>query len=432
MAGARVMERSRMRGSGEIRLPGRRRLHMPVPVAWDLGLGRELGNVFWAMIGVEAAFGAYVGIWPLWIEALGAPITVVGLVLGSAGLLRLLTLAPSAALADRIDPRTLIVAARSLTAIGMISAAFATHWTMLAPMVIGSAIGEITFPLTQAHLAAHAGEQRVRPFTVVFNVGPAIAFLIARFDMRAAFIFAAVCTAFSLFFFSRFAPRPKVAKEHAPARSSYREALAEPGVKPLLAMQFATIFSLALGISLLAPFLADQRGLSPAVVAILGGVGSLGAVIFGLAVARSQWLQRHPLTGIAIAIGMVMVALAIILSTHLVWLIAPAFIGRGGLWSAWGLFVAALSEIVRSDRVRPRVFTLSEMTGGSAFSSAPIISGQLYAIRAEGPLLASLAASAVLIPVLLLAQSRLRPGRTLTKEEESIAAAAPLADPEAA
>ena len=109
-----------------------------------------------------------------------------------------------------------------------------------------------------------------------------------------------------------------------------------------------------------------------------------------------------------------------------------AFIGRGGLWSAWGLYVAALGEIARTDRVRPRVFTLSEMTGGSAFSSAPILSGQLYAIRAEGPLLASLVASAVLIPILLLAQSRMRPGRTLTTEEESVAAAAPLADPEAA
>src|ERR687897_896840 len=280
-----------------MRLPGGRRLQLSVPVAWDLGLGRELGYVFWAMIGLEAAFGAYVGIWPLWIEALGAPVTVVGFVLGVSGLLRLVILAPSAALADRIDPRTLILAARSLTGLGMVTAAFATHWTMLAPMVIGSAIGEITFPLTQAHLAAHAGEQRVRAFTLVFNVGPAIAFgiaplisgaLIARFDMRAAFIFAAVCTAFSLYFFSRFTPRPKVAKEDQPVRSSYREALAEPGVKPLLGMQLATIFSLALGISLLAPFLADQRGISPAGFAIPGGAGAPGAIVFGLAVALSQ------------------------------------------------------------------------------------------------------------------------------------------------
>jgi len=308
-------------------------------------------------------------------------------------------------------------------------------------MVIGSAIGDIAFPLTQAHLAAHAGEQRVRAFTLVFNVGPAVAFgiaplisgaLIALFDLRAAFVFAAVCTMFSVYFFSRFAPRPKRDNDTAPPRSSYREALAEPSVKPLLGMQFATIFSLALGISLLPTFLADERGISPALVAILGGVGSTGAVLFGLIIARTQWLQRHPLAGIAIAIAMVMVALAVVVSTQLVWLIALAFIGRGGLWSAWGLYVAALSEIVRSDRIRPRVFTLSEMMGGTAFSSAPIISGQLYAIRAEGPLLASLAASAALIPVLLIAQRRMQPGRVLTPEEEAVAAAAPLIDPEAA
>jgi MFS family permease len=418
-----------------MRLPGGRRL------SWHFGLGRELGYVFWAMIGVEAAFGAYVGIWPLWIEALGAPITVVGLVLGSSGILRLLILAPSAALADRFEPRTLILVGRSITGIGLITAALATHWTQLAPMVIGTAIGEIAFPLTQSHLAAHAGANRVKAFTLVFNVGPAAAFgisplisgaLIARFDLRAAFLFAAACTLVSLVFFSRFSPRAKPDPEAERPRSSYREALAEPGVKPLLGMQFATIFALALGISLLPTFLADQRGISPAVVAMLGGIGSTGAVLYGLAIARSHRLQKRPLLGIAIAIGMVMGTLIVVMATPLVWLIALAFVGRGGLWSAWGLYVATLSEVVRGDRVRPRVFTLSEMIGGSAFSSAPIVSGQLYAIRPEGPLLASLAASAVLIPVLLVAQLRTRTGRPLSEEEEAVAAAAPLADPEAA
>jgi MFS family permease len=432
---AREVPLREQEGATSMRLPGGRR------VSWHFGLGRELGYVFWAMIGVEAAFGAYVGIWPLWIEALGAPITVVGLVLGSSGILRLLILAPSAALADRFEPRTLILVARSITGIGLITAALATHWTLLAPMVIGTAIGEIAFPLTQAHLAAHAGANRARAFTLVFNVGPAAAFglsplisglLIARFDMRAAFLFAAVCTILSLFFFSRFSPRAMPDPEEERPRSSYREALAEPGVRPLLGMQFATIFSLALGISLLATFLADERGIVPAVVAILGGIGSTGAVLYGLVIARSQRLQKRPLLGIVIAIAMVMGTLSIVLATPLVWLIALAFIGRGGLWSAWGLYVATMSEVVRSDRVRPRVFTLSEMIGGSAFSLAPIVSGQLYAIRPEGPLIASLAASAMLIPVLLLAQHRMRSGRELTEEDAAIAAAAPLTDPETA
>jgi predicted MFS family arabinose efflux permease len=281
----------------------------------------------------------------------------------------------------------------------------------------------------------------VRAFTLVFNVGPAVAFgfaplisgaLIARFDMRAAFFFAAVCTAFSLYFFGRFSPRQKAEDTRERPRSSYPEALAEARVKPLLSLQFATIFSLALGMSLLPTFLADQRGIPPAVVAMLGGIGSTGAVLFGLTVARSQWLQKRPLIGIAAAIGMVMTALTIVLATPLVWLIAVAFIGRGGLWSAWGLYAATMSDVVRSDRIRPRVFALSEMIGGSAFSSAPIISGQLYAVRPEAPLVASLAASATLLPVLLFAQRRIRPGRALTAEEEAIAAAAPLVDPEAA
>jgi hypothetical protein len=61
-----------------------------------------------------------------------------------------------------------------------------------------------------------------------------------------------------------------------------------------------------------------------------------------------------------------------------------------------------------------------------------MVSGQLYALRAEGPLLASLAASVVLIPTLLVAQRRIGPGRPLTAEEEAIAAAAPLVEPEVA
>jgi MFS family permease len=393
------------------------------------------------MIGVEATFGAYTGIWPLWIEALGAPITIVGLVLGASGILRLLILGPSAALADRVDPRALMVGSRTITALALISGALATHWTQLILMVIGTSIGEIVFPLTQSYLARHAGEQRVRAFTLVFNVGPAVAFglaplisgaLIARFDMRAAFVFAAGCTLFSLWFFSRFAPGEMRKTGEERPRSSYREALRQPNVKPLFVMQFATIFSLALGISLLAPFLADQRGISPAAVAIMGGIGSTGAVAYGLVIARSQRLQRQPLIGVVIAMAMVMTSLAVVVSTHAIWLIALAFIGRGGLWSAWGLFIAALGEAVPHDRLRPRVFALSEMSGGTAFSSAPIVSGQLYAIRPEAPLLVSLASSALLIPILLLAQRRLNPAHALTDEEVAMASAAPLAESEMA
>ena len=418
-----------------MRLPGGQVL------TWHVGLGRDIGYIFWGMILIEAAFGAYVGIWPLWIEALGAPITVVGFVLGSSGILRLLFMAPSASLADRFEPRNLVVLVRLATVIGLITAGLALHWTQLLLMVVCMAMGDVAFPLIQAQLARLAGEQRVRAFTLVFNVGPAVAFgiaplvsggLIALYGMRAAFFFAAACSLLSVIMLSRIPAQKRSEEANAQQRSSYREALAQPTVKPLVGMQFAVIFALALGISLLATFLADQRGISPAVVAMLGGIGSVGAVLYGLIIARSQRLQKLPMTGVAIAMVMVAASLSVILSTHLAWVIAIAFIGRGGLWSAWGLFGAALSEVVEDDRVRPRVFTLSEMFAGTAFSTAPIISGQLYAMRPEWPLVASIVLSLLLVPMVLMVQRRLQPKHTLTPEETALATAGPLVETETA
>ena len=140
-----------------MRLPGGQNL------TWHVGLGRDIGFIFWGMILIEAAFGAYVGIWPLWIEALGAPITVVGFVLGSSGILRLLFMAPSASLADRFDPRNLVVLVRLATVIGLITAGLALHWTQLVLMVVCMAMGDVAFPLIQAQLARLAGSSGCGP-----------------------------------------------------------------------------------------------------------------------------------------------------------------------------------------------------------------------------------------------------------------------------
>ncbi len=387
-------------------------------VAWHLGLGQELGNVFWAMVGLEASYGAYSGIWPLWIEHLGAPVAIVGLMLGASGVLRLLVIAPSAHLGERFATRNLILIARSFTFLGMAGAALATHWPQLLVLVVGSAIGEITFPLIQSHVAEHAAANRVRAFTLVFNVGPAVAFglaplvsgaAIAFWGMRAAFLLGAGFTAVSMYFFSRLSRRDRVHHEARP-QSTYREALMQPGVVPLLALQSATIFSLSLGISLLPNFLADMRGFAPATVAILGGVGSFGSVLFGLAVTRSPFLQRSPFLAAALASCGVMVTLAVCATSLAQWPIVIAFLGRGGLWSAWGLFVAGLGDVVGDDPHRARAFALSEMLGGTAFFSAPMVAGQLYTFAPVAPILVSLAMALAMAPVLLWSQRRLARG----------------------
>jgi MFS family permease len=386
------------------------------------------------MVCVEAAFGSYMAIWPLWIQALGAPIAVVGLVLGSQGLLRPLTLGPSAALAERFEARTLISVARAITAVGMITAAVATHWTQLFIFVIAAAIGELAFPLTQVHLAAHAGEHRVRAFTLVFNVGPAAALglapllsglLVAVWGMRAAFVIAAFWTLLSIVFFARLSAGRELVRGAEDGRATYQAALRHPGVGPLLSLQFTTIFALALGVSLIPTFLAEERAMDPATITMLGSIGAVGSVSFGLIVARVAALQRAPFVAIAIAVALVVTAMGVIVGTAIIWLILLAFLGRGGLFSAWGLFIAAASEIV-SERHRARLFALCEMAGGMAFSFAPVLAGVLYSWRPEAPLLSSIAFGVLLIPLLLLGQRRLTARPPVPLDEE--ARPAPFAD----
>ena len=115
------------------------RVRRPHRFDWELGLDRQVALAFWGMFFLEAAFGSYMGIWPLWIERLGAPVAIVGLVLGSSGVLRLFVLLPSASLAERFGARRLVIAARIAAFVGLCGAAIATHWTHLAVMVVGSA-----------------------------------------------------------------------------------------------------------------------------------------------------------------------------------------------------------------------------------------------------------------------------------------------------
>jgi hypothetical protein len=68
---------------------------------WQFGLGRENGLLFWAVTFLEATFGSYWALWPIWIEKLNAPIALVGALLGLGGILRHYALQTSARLTRR-------------------------------------------------------------------------------------------------------------------------------------------------------------------------------------------------------------------------------------------------------------------------------------------------------------------------------------------
>ncbi|MFM9107933.1 MAG: MFS transporter [Chloroflexota bacterium] len=381
---------------------------------WDFGLGREVGLVLWAMVCDEATMSAFKGVWALWMARLGAPVTVVGLLLGATGILRLLVLTRAASLAERFAPRTLAVISRALLGLGLVTAGLAQHWTQLAPMLLLSAFSVLASPVAKSHVSDHAGAQRVRAYTLVFSVAPAVSvglspllagLIIAKLGMEAVFYYSAAwCVASALVYWRLNATTPKAAAT-AESRSTFREAFADPGVRLVLGLQAASVFAMSVGTSLLPPFLEEVQGLHPATISALGSTPAIGSIVFGLFVARSRRFQGAPLAAAAMCAVFVSASLAVCLSTNLVWLLAVAFLGRGGLFSAWGMFGAALAEVA-PDRHRMRVFSLGDMGGNLAFWSAPILSGQLYAVSPQTPLLVSIAVSLALAPLLVAGQRR--------------------------
>lgn len=372
---------------------------------WHFGLGRELGYAFWALTFFEAVFGAYVSIWPLWIERLGAPIAIVGLVLGSAGLIRPLVIGPGSWLVDRFDTRRLLLVARLLSVGGLLIAAFADAWPLLFLTVITGAIGELVFPAIQTYVADHAGENSVRAFTMVISVGPSVALivtplvsgiLISIAGIPAAFFLAAVMTVAGMLFVSRMS-FARVEHDDDDGRSaSYQRAWQTPAIRKIVLFHGCTILSLAIGSSLIPNFLEDERGYEPALVSILSAAAAIGTISYGVVIARNRRLRRAPVLAAVVAATCTAVGYLLFATQSLVAIVAIAFLLRGGLFSAWTFYLAAMGNVAPR-YLRPRAFAIVEIVGGSAISFGPIVASQLWLIDPHAPFIAGSALTGITI-----------------------------------
>lgn len=379
---------------------------------WQLGLGRENGLAFWGVAAMEAGFASYMLFWPLYIAALGANPAQVGLLLGAQGLLRLVVLAPSGYLVDRLPPVRLIVVARLVATAGMVTAALLPVWWMLTLPVVFLASGTVAFPAISAWIATAASDsERARAFALVYTIGPALAtvgapLLAGQFaegwGPRAPLLVGAAFSIASVFFFGR--GRPPRIHPAAGGQVGYRETLASPGVRQLCLLQFFTLLVLTLGTTLLPNFLRQARGLEFDRLGQLGSLGAVGSIVLGLLMSRRR-LARRPLVGIAIGTASTVAAFILLYFGHSLWLYAAAFLLRGGYMVAWSLFSAALGAVTPG-QLRGRAFALSELAGGAGFGLAPFIAGPLYEWWPAAPLLVATISAAPLLVVLLVAAAR--------------------------
>lgn len=366
-------------------------------ISWHVGLGRDLGLAFWAMTFFEATFGAFTSIWPLWIEDRGAPIAMVGIVLGSAGFVRPFVIGPSSWLTERFDRKWLLIVARSLGIAGLLVAAFAGSWPILFITVVLNGMGELVFPVLQTYIAERSTENRARAFSLIVNVGPSFALivtplisglLIAQWGMQSAFFLASFTSLVSILFLSRmdFSTLPDDDDTDTTSARTYSAAFKHGEIRSLFVVHGLTILSLAIGVTLVPIFLNDVRGLEPGLISTLGAGAAVGTVLFGLWVSRSSTLSANPLTAAAIACGAISVGLLIFAFRDSLGGIALAFFLRGGMFATWAMILARMGELAPA-HLRSRAFAVVEILGGSAISFGPIIASVLYGIDPGIPII---------------------------------------------
>jgi MFS family permease len=362
---------------------------------WDVGLGRDLGLAFWAMTFFEATFGAYMGVWPLWIEELGAPIALVGLVLGSAGFIRPLVIGPSSWMTERFDRKRIMIAARICGVAGMAVAALAQAWQILLVTVVLNAVGEVVFPLLQTYVAERSKENRARAFSMIISVGPSLALvvtplvsglLIAQWGMRSAFVLGAATGLASIAVISRmdFSSLPDDITDTM--QPSYRATFQDGPIRSLFVIHGVTILALAIGVSLVPIFLRDTRGMDPALIATLGAGSAVGTALFGLYVARTPALSNYPMRAATISCGAIVVGLFVYAFADTLPWIMIAFFLRGGMFATWAMILAEMGNTA-PERLRSRAFAVVEMLGGSAMSFGPIVASQLYGLSPTTPII---------------------------------------------
>jgi len=389
---------------------------LPVRSRFSLNLPPAIVPLFFGIVMIEASYGAFLGVYPLFIEQLGAPIAWIGVMLSVGGFLRLLLLAPSAPMADRIGYRRMILLCRTASVIGFILAALAQQWWQLAFFIVLNAIGELFFPLVQAVVASETtGEERMRSFALIFNVGPSIAMAISPlasgllvhfYGLRAAFLLAALTSAIGLFLLRTMHEPADIGKKGEVEEADFITTVRNPMVRRIGLMLLVTVFTMSLGSSFTPTFLENVRGIDAATIASLGALSALGSSLFGIAVARMTRLQRSPLIAAAVAVTLTAISFQIFRLSPLLLLIALGFFLRGGFFSSWAMINASMGQYAEP-QFRTRSFVLLEMIGGVAYSFGPLVAAQLYKREPTSPFQLATLFCIILIPVFYLVQRRI-------------------------
>lgn len=396
-----------------------------LPQRLSLGLSRDASLLFWGLFCWELGFGLYMYLMTLYMESLGASSVQIGFLVGTQGLARFVMYLPAGIIAERYSRRQIIVWTTFVTVPAVLSFAIAQTWWHLLPGLVLFVCGNLGVPAFSSYIAEAGAPNRARAFALIYTVGPSVALIVSPVaggwladlvSLRVVFYLSAVAFLISTAIMWQLSERPL--NNQGSGNTSYLEAFRVPVIRAIGFLQLAVLAVLGLGTTLLPNYLHDVRGISLAAVGNFGSIAALGSVILSVAVGRSPWLTA--IRAIAIATLSVGLLCGITLLTSNLWILAIAFMGRGGLMVAWSLFAAVLSETVPI-RLQARAYAIAELLGSIGFGLAPFAAGVLYDWRRDSPLLVTAVAAPVLAAAALWIERRfVRPAMTARLSEAEL------------
>jgi predicted MFS family arabinose efflux permease len=187
--------------------------------------------------------------------------------------------------------------------------------------------------------------------------------------------------------------RPQPVVRVAPGQARYRSLLGNRRFLGYLALAWAALVAMYVGLPFMPNFVEDVRGFDVAVVGVLGSVNSIGNVLANVFLG-----QRAPRRGFLLAQGVVALSMITLLWVPGAPGLGAAYFLRSGWFLSHSMAVAQVSRLV-GEAERGLAFGLAETVIAVAQIAAPLIAGPLYGLGPALPFQACLALIALTVPL---------------------------------
>lgn len=370
----------------------------------SLGLTGNLRILFYTIFLWELGFGFYFNnLLTIYMKEVGLTEAGVGTVLTISGLFRIALMLPAGSIMDHVGRKPVILGAAAISVPGSLMYVFADGWLLLLLASICMSVNALGFPAMAAVIADSNASDPLDAFRKLYTVGPAFAFIIGPLiggQIASAISQEAVFAATAVIFIAAFlvALRVKEPPLHnrGNRRGGYIDIVRHRPMRMVVIFGFAIVFVLGFGTTFLPNLVTDKYGFDDQQRGIAFSFGAVGTLL--LSMGMSKWKKINHIRGVALGVlcvgGMCLVALLI----SNPYILAPAFMLRGGFMMAWSLLTPLASDITPK-HLQERAFAGIEFATGVGNTLAPVLAGIAYEANQSLPFVIGAAVLPVLAAV---------------------------------